>query len=288
MKGLIIKNAYWDAPELTHQTERVGAELNALGVETDIVRNGRFPSVTDGRAINRVGGYDFCVYLDKDKYASELLEKCGLRLFNSHKAIRACDDKMQTYIALTNVGIEFPLTLPGTLCYTAGAKVSESTLDEIESQLGYPVIIKTCYGSRGSGVYKADDRGKLRRIAQKLIGVPHLFQKYVECGGKDLRVIVVGGKVIGCMERAGNGDFRANIGRGGSGRVYEADGKLTALCERCAEVLGLDYCGVDVLVGKNGYEICEVNSNAFFEEFEKVTGVNVALEYARHILRVMK
>lgn len=272
---------------LTHQTERIKAELNARGAEADIVRNGRFPSVTDGRAINRCGDYDFCVYLDKDKYASALLEKCGLRLFNSHKAIQACDDKMQTYVALTGVGVDFPLTLPGTLCYTPGARVSESTLDDVETLLGYPVIVKTCYGSRGSGVYKADDREKLRRVAQKLIGVPHLFQKYVECGGKDLRVIVVGGKAIGCMERRGT-DFRANIGNGGTGKAHEADGELIALCERCAEVLGLDYCGVDVLVGENGYEICEVNSNAFFEEFERVTGINVAGAYARHILRVMK
>ena len=273
---------------LTHQTERIKAELNARGAEADIVRNGRFPSVTDGRAINRCGDYDFCVYLDKDKYASALLEKCGLRLFNRHSAIQLCDDKMQTYIALSNAGIKFPLTLPATLCYTAGAKVSEGTLDEIESLIGYPVIIKTCYGSRGSGVYKADDRDKLRRIAQKLIGVPHLFQKYVECGGKDLRVIVIGGKVIGCMERVGDGDFRANIGQGGSGRVYRVDEELKTLCERCAEVLGLDYCGVDVLVGENGYEVCEVNSNAFFEEFERVTGINVAGAYAEHILAVME
>ncbi len=288
MKGLIIKNAYWDAPVLTHQTERIKAELNALGMDADIMRNGCFPAVTDGRAINSCEDYDFCVYLDKDKYASALLEKCGLRLFNRHSAIQLCDDKMQTYVALTNVGIRFPLTLPGTLCYTAGARVSESTLDGIENLLGYPVIIKACYGSRGSGVYKADDRDKLRKVAQKLIGVPHLFQKYVECGGKDLRVIVIGGKVLGCMERVGNGDFRANIGAGGSGRVYKADKELITLCEKCADVLGLDYCGVDVLVGENGYELCEVNSNAFFEEFERVTGINVAGEYARHIMRVMK
>lgn len=286
VKGLIIKNAYWDAPVLTHQTERMKAELAALGVRADIVRNGRFPAVTDGHAINRYGDCDFCVYFDKDKYASALLEKCGIRLFNTHAAIEACDDKMQTYVALTNVGIRFPLTLPGTLCYTAGAKVSESTLDDVEALLGYPVIIKACYGSRGSGVYKADDRDKLRKVAQKLIGVPHLFQKYVECGGKDLRVIVIGGKVLGCMERTGNGDFRANIGRGGSGRAVDCDEKLAALCEKCAVTLGLDYCGVDVLEGENGYELCEVNSNAFFEEFERVTGINVAGAYARHILRV--
>jgi gamma-F420-2:alpha-L-glutamate ligase len=56
------------------------------------------------------------------------------------------------------------------------------------------------------------------------------------------------------------------------------------MAEKAASILGLDYCGVDVLIGPKGEPIlCEVNSNAFIEGIEKVTGVNVASAYAHHI-----
>ena len=55
------------------------------------------------------------------------------------------------------------------------------------------------------------------------------------------------------------------------------------LCLKVAKILNLDYCGVDVLFGKDGYLICEVNSNAFFDGIEAATGINVARAYAEHI-----
>ena len=72
---------------------------------------------------------------------------------------------------------------------------------------------------------------------------------------------------------------------GGKGEPYNADGELTALCEKTAALLNLDYCGIDVLFGKDGYLLCEVNSNAFFGGIESATGVNVAKAYAEHILK---
>ena len=44
--------------------------------------------------------------LDKDKYISLMLEKAGLRLFNSSLAIELCDDKMLTHIILAKNGIK--------------------------------------------------------------------------------------------------------------------------------------------------------------------------------------
>lgn len=116
----------------------------------------------------------------------------------------------------------------------------------------------------------------------------HLFQEYIaESAGRDLRVIVVGGRVLGSMERVSDGDFRSNIGAGGSGRPYPVGADAAALCVKIADALGLDFCGIDLLFGRRGMLLCEVNSNAFFKEFESVTGVNVAAAYARHIADTM-
>ena len=115
--------------------------------------------------------------------------------------------------------------------------------------------------------------------------MPHLYQKYIsESFGTDIRAIVVGGKFAGAMKRISGGDFRSNIASGGHGEIYPADNSLITLSEKIARVLKLDYCGIDFLLASGGYVLCEVNSNAFFKEFEKVTKINVAELYAKHIV----
>lgn len=269
-----------------NQPARLKAELGKLGVETEIKRNDFFPVFTDGngKIENKTEGIDFCIYLDKDKYVSAMFEKSGLRLFNSHGAIEICDDKMQTHIALSGKGVPMPETLAGLLCYDPEERVKRETLDLIESALGYPLIAKASYGSLGKDVYKIDGRAQLEEIAEKLKLKPHLFQKFIsESAGRDIRVIVIGGKVAAAMKRTSAGDFRSNLELGGKGEPFKPDGNLTGLCERVANILGLDYCGIDVLCGKSGYLVCEVNSNAFFGGIESVTGINIAQIYAKHI-----
>ena len=104
-----------------------------------------------------------------------------------------------------------------------------------------------------------------------------------------MRVIVVGGKALGCMERvAQEGEFRSNIELGGVGRKIKPPQEYLTAAERAANVLGLDYCGVDLLETPRGPVLCEVNSNAFFEGFEQVTGIDVAAAYARYIVTRVK
>lgn len=285
MKGLILKNAYYDAEAPNYQSRRLWEELKSLGVETEIKKNDFFGAEIAGGKIKKLDGdYAFCVYFDKDKYVSQALEKEGLRLFNRHAAIRVCDDKAETFLALAGSGTPMPQTLPGLLCYTGGAAADGKTYDYIEEKLGYPLVVKECYGSLGKGVYRADNRKQLEALGEKLMRTPHLFQKYVaESAGKDVRVICVGGKAVAAMKRVSLTDFRSNIELGGRGENYAIDGDLRAIAEKTAKVLGLDYCGIDLLFGKDGYLVCEVNSNAFFGGTERATGVNVAGLYAKHI-----
>ncbi len=284
--GVILVNGYTDIAAIKHQVDRLKQEFSALSVNVTVIKSNEFHAYFDGdKIVGDVKG-DFCVYLDKDPYISFLLERTGVRLFNSHKAVFLCDDKMKTHAYLGGNGIKMPATLPAPLCYTDGAKIPESEISRIEKILGYPVIVKTCYGSRGEGVFKADDRGELVQLMQKLAHTPHLYQKFIaECAGRDIRAIVVGGKLVACMERKSDCDFRSNIELGGKGGIYAADNALKALCERVATLMGLDYCGIDILPAESGYTVCEVNSNAFFRGIEQVTGINVARAYCEHIIR---
>lgn len=289
MKGFILQNAYFDIVEYTSQAQRIKDELEKFGVECDIIRN-YFGSVTVEMDIKTAfDGYDFCIYLDKDKYLLKALEKTGIRTFNRREAIEVCDDKMATCLALSGNGIAMPITVPGVLCYDDGVQIAESDAERIERLLGYPLVVKSCYGSRGTGVSLIENRQALQSKMNELKTLPHLFQKFIpESRGKDLRVIVIGGKVVGGMLRQSEGDFRSNVALGGRALPYPVSSKVEELCLKCALVLGLDYCGIDILLGENDTpHVCEVNSNAFFYGFERATGINVARAYAEHIIKEM-
>ncbi len=285
-KGLILTNAYATLAAFSHQANRLREELLALGVATDLFRNDDFYAYIDERGEIQTGlsDYDFCIYLDKDKYVSQALERRGLRLFNTHRAILDCDDKATTFLRLAEQNIPMPTTLFGLLCYTPDCTPPKAALDKIERTLGYPLIAKTCFGSLGKGVYKIDNRNELEQIAKKLQYTPHLFQRFIAASaGKDVRVIVIGGKTQAAMLRRSETDFRSNIELGGIGEPIEIPQKLKTLCEQVATILELDYCGIDILLDGENYRVCEVNSNAFFGGIEKVTGVNIAKRYAEHI-----
>ena len=291
MKGLILVNAYANYPSFLYQSTRLQTALNALGVETEIVKSDAMQNYIDGNGelISEWQGYEFCVYLDKDKYLSQMLEAAGIRLFNSHYAIETCDDKTLTFLRLSGSGIPVPKTYPAPLCYTQDAIMSEVSLAKLERDLGLPMIIKTSYGSLGKGVYKADTFDELRAVANELRFTPHLYQEFIkESAGKDIRVIVVGGKCITAMERKSESDFRSNIELGGRGYAFTPDLELQNLCETVAKTLKLDYCGIDILRSNRGDLVCEVNSNAFFGGIESVTGVAVAEAYAEHIYNEMQ
>ena len=284
MKGLILTNAY--SPLFSaRQVKRLSEELTARGVKVDARRNDFFPTEISGGEIKTDCRYDFCIYLDKDKYVSQMLERTGVRLFNSAQSIELCDDKMLTHIALAEHGIPTPDTLSGLLCYDERAEINAATVDRVERTFGYPVVVKLSYGSRGTGVFKANDRKELIDIMSKVKMYPHLFQRFIaRSAGTDMRVIVIGGKALGAIIRRSETDFRSNIGLGGSAQKVDLPREVKEIAERTATLLGLDYCGIDFLLSPAPL-VCEVNSNAFFDAFEAATNINVAAAYAEHIIK---
>ncbi len=291
MKGIILTNAYVNTGDIAFQPTRLKEEFEKLGVGIDIKPNDFFPTLIDGENIKHtLLGYDFCVFLDKDKYVLKALEKCGIPLYNAYEPITVCDDKMLTLLHLSNNGIKMPKTLSGLLCFDGSKKVNESTVDRIIQNLGLPVIVKECFGSLGKGVYLAKNKAELWDICENVKTKPHLFQEFISASyGKDVRVIVIGNEVVGGILRVSDNDFRSNISSGGHGEKIELSNEIKDLALKISRLLNLKYCGMDFLIDKDGAPIlCEVNSNAFFKGFEKVTGINVAKKYAEFIIKDLK
>ncbi|OWK05080.1 hypothetical protein Celaphus_00002674, partial [Cervus elaphus hippelaphus] len=144
-------------------------------------------------------------------------------------------------------------------------------IDEAEP-LGYPVVVKSTRGhrdllanvqvekqmssnSKRKGVFLARDKHHLSDICHLIRhDVPYLFQKYVkESHGKDIRVVVVGGQVIGSMLRC------STDGRMQSNCSLE-QGKQLAI--QVSNILGMDFCGIDLLIMDDGsFVVCEANAN---------------------------
>ncbi len=283
LKGAVVVNAYWRGGD--NGAKNIARALQKLGAEADLLRASEI-DLGVGEGLTGCFPYGFVVFLDKDDHLARLLEKSGVRLFNSAESIRLADDKMLTHIAL------LPLPQPETISsplFFAGED-DPTFLDYVEQKLGYPIVVKKCFGAFGREVYLAKDRSELESFRARFLKEPHLYQKYIECGATDYRVITIGGKAVAAMKRQATekGEFRANAALGGKGEKVELTEELCALAEKASELLGLEYAGVDLLWDGEKYLITEVNSNAHFALITEVTGVPIAELYAKYILSETK
>lgn len=282
---LIVVNGYGLADGIIHQVSRLSEEFEKQNCEVVVKKNNELLSyIKEGNIVSNIGTFDYVIYLDKDRYVAEMLERSGHRLFNSSKSIVLCDDKMLTHIALSNAGIKMPTTISSTLCYRDNG--NRDYLKDVEKTLGFPLIVKENYGSLGRQVYLIKNSAELKEIEDKLIHIPHIFQEFISSSkGKDYRIIVIGHKVVAYMKRENKNSYLSNLATGGSASVVELPQSFLDVAVKASEILGLDYCGVDILEGEHGEPIVsEVNSNAFYEGIEKATSVNVAKAYVDYIL----
>ena len=284
-KCAIFINGFYTNPSIEHQVSSLRREFSSLGVTAEVVKSDRMVCRIEGFGVRLdLNSLDFGVYLDKDIHNALMLEKGGLRLFNSARSRELCDDKMLTFIALSGSGVRMPKTFSSPVMYREAEE--RAVIGRIEEEIPYPVVVKEVFGSMGAGVHLARDKKELTALRSSLKLKPHVYQKFIGKGGEDERIIVIGGKAAAAMKRVNDGDFRSNVACGGRGIADEPSEEEKFIAEKSAEVLGLDYAGVDVIRDADGTPyLCEVNSNAFFSGIEKATGANVAGLYARHIFR---
>jgi len=201
------------------------------------------------------------------------LERLGVTLINGSEAIDAVKDKLYSQQILGQSSLPVPKTMLVKHPINVGL---------VEKNLNYPMIVKTLSGSYGSGVFMVDDKKQFRQLMKmaELSNARYniIIQECIEDSlGKDLRVLVINGKVVGCMMRQSvDGDFRANITRGGEAIPYQIDEDIEWIGGECARLLNLDIAGVDLLFNGESYTICEVNSAPGFQGMEKYTKINVA------------
>ncbi|MBU1151860.1 RimK family alpha-L-glutamate ligase [Patescibacteria group bacterium] len=199
----------------------------------------------------------------------EQMAMTGILLFNRHDAILKTKNKIKTMQILNNYGIP----IPKTVIVKNGNDVAQAA----KIVGGFPLIVKEPFGSFGNGVTIIESMRALKSFL-RWDKPMYLFQEYVKHSkGKDFRIFVINGHVVGSMMRsAKKGEFRSNIELGGKGGPADITEEESAIAVRCVQALDLHYGGVDLMRGKDGPVVLEVNSNPGFKALEESTGANIA------------
>ena len=283
MQGWLVVNSFMDLEKFTHLYQMLLVAFNKRNVSLTI-KKAQDISLEVNSVIKDQP--DFVIFWDKDIYLAERLEKQGIRLFNSRHAINLCDNKILMYQTLSYQGIKIPRTFIAPKTFEGLNYKNRDFIEGVIKEIGFPLVVKEAYGSFGEQVYLAHNKEELNHLIDKIGYKDFLIQEYiVESKGKDVRINVVGDQAIVSMLRENKEDFRSNISSGGSGQKYEPDASFISLAIKASKALGLDFAGVDVLFGKNGPIICEVNSNPQFASTLKYTGVNLADYIADYIIK---
>jgi len=203
-------------------------------------------------------------------------EFLGTPSLNSSTSIANSKDKVAAHQILAKSGITTP--------HTAVCRDLTILPGLIEQLGGPPVIIKVTRGTHGAGVVVAETIPSAASILDTIWGFQGeaLLQEYIrEASGEDIRVLVVGEKVVGAMKRsATNGDFRANLHLGGTGEPMEVTPEIEELAIATTRALGLDIAGVDILTSHRGPLVIEANASPGLQGIESTTGIDIA----RHII----
>ena len=163
---------------------------------------------------------------------------------------------------------------------TTFVRQKQDVYPAIERVGGAPVIIKLIEGTQGIGVLLAETVQSAGAIIELLQSQKQnvLIQKFVaESKGKDVRAFVVGDEVVGAMRRVAQGqEFRSNVHRGGQTEAIELTDEYRETAIRAAQIMGLRVAGVDMLEGKDGPQVMEVNSSPGLEGIEQCTQLDIA------------
>jgi len=288
---ILVISAEPDNNKLFHTAQRVTDEAKKSGHEVYVVK-------VEGAIITYDNGYKIFNADDKDGFEIDndtvaivrgsvrlkksyldllsQLEKIGVCMVNSRETVEISADKYRTYLKLQDYGLTQPKTV-----LIPNADTLQQSLESLDSK--FPIIMKTLEGSKGVGVLFIESERQIESLVQLLYNqnedVDLLIQEYIKTDG-DIRVIVLGGKVIASMKRdVVEGDFRSNVSQGANVKEYELTDLEIEQCLLAAKAIDGSWVAVDFIPSKNPKTeppyILEVNHSPGTEGIEKATGDNI-------------
>jgi ribosomal protein S6--L-glutamate ligase len=206
------------------------------------------------------------------------LQARGVAILNPPAAVEACVDKYLATAKLEAAGLLVPPTLA---CQNA-----EAALEGFD-RLGRDVVVKPLFGSEGRGMVRVTDSETAWRVFRTLERMQTVLylQKYIEHAGWDLRVFVIGNRVVAGMRRFAGADWRTNVAQGGRAEAVEVPFEQRRLALRAMAAVHAHVAGVDLLQGTDGsWYVLEVNSVPGWRALAPVTKIDVASLLIRFVV----
>ena len=296
---ILVISAEPNNTKLFHTAQRVTDEAKKIGHEVYVVK-------VEGAYIEYNSGYK--IYNADDDKGFEIndentvaivrgsvrlkqswldllsqLEKIGICMVNSRQTVAISSDKYRTYLKLQDFGLTQPKTV--LIPDVNGIDKAVEILDK-----KFPIILKTLEGSKGVGVLFIESERSLKSIVQLLFSqnenVDLLIQEYIKTDG-DIRVIVLGGKVIASMKRdVIEGDFRSNVSQGAKVKEYNLTDLEIEQCLLAAKAVDGIWTAVDFIPSPDKENkppyILEVNHSPGTEGIEEATNKNIVKTVIEH------
>ena len=214
-------------------------------------------------------------------------ELMGVPVLNSAVSIARCRDKLRSLQLLTAKKVAVPITV----C----ARCPSAVHSALKIVGGCPVIVKLHQGSQGIGTMIAETPQAVMSLLETFwaMGQDIVLQEYIrESKGRDVRVVVVGRRVVAAMRRTARaGEFRSNLHRGGVAIGLEISPAYRSVAIKAVRLMALEVGGVDMVETRSGPKVLEINASPGLEGIERASGVDVAgavVDYAARFAAAQK
>lgn len=224
-----------------------------------------------------VGRLDVRPTLDGIEDGIDLLDDvawAGARLLNSRAALVQAHDKLRTARALVAARLPHPKTVH---LHSYGAPVG----------LRPPLVLKPRYGSWGVDVFRCRSDRELDAVLDAIRDRRWfrrggaVLQELVPSRGRDIRLLVAGGRVVGGVQRvAPQGEWRTNVSLGAARIPVTPPEEMRQVAIAAAAAIGGDFVGVDLLPVEDGYVVIEMNGAVEFDRRYDFDGRDVYTEVA--------
>ncbi len=204
---------------------------------------------------------------------NQRLEEQGIRSMNSYEVSSIANDKYKTYECFHDKVPCIP-----------SQRIENVTEESIPHSPGF--VIKSLDGHGGKEVFLSDTMRE--QAIQHLSGRPAILQPYEKGYSYDIRVYVLGGRIVAAVKRKGNGDFRSNFSVGGSVEPFPVSELPTDLLQEVTSRLWLDYAGVDLLYNGKDFLLNEIEDVVGARMLYKVApDCNIGIEYLKYVAEIV-
>ena len=215
-----------------------------------------------------LSGIDIVLNRGRDIRVNLLCRKKGVPCVNNERTVFLGNNKWEKYIFC----VENRIPAIDTVLVKEGVP-----------DLELPFVMKEVSGHGGHEVYWVDSPEKCEKLVKRP-GKSYIAQRAVSERTSDLRLYMMGGRIISSIMRSSSGDFRSNYSNGGEIRLFQPESFVIETAEKVQRLLDSDFIGIDFIPDKGKWYLNEIEDAVGSRMVYELTDIDVAelyLERAR-------